>query len=66
VIGLFYVPRDPAPDEAALSAHAGAHLARYKQPRLWRAVQALPRAANNKINRRALRDLWRRENGHQA
>lgn len=66
VIGLFYVPRDPAPDETALVAHAEAHLARYKQPRLWRAVDALPRAANNKINRRALRDIWRRENGHQA
>lgn len=65
VIGLFYVARDPAPDEAALRAHAEAHLARYKQPRLWIALDALPRAANNKINRRALREGYR-PHDHQA
>lgn len=56
VIGCFYVA-PAALDEAALAAHAEARLARYKQPRLWIRVDALPRAANNKINRRALTGL---------
>ncbi|MFT4151430.1 MAG: class I adenylate-forming enzyme family protein [Paracoccaceae bacterium] len=41
--------------EAALSARAGALLARYKQPRLYRRLPALPRGANAKLDRRALR-----------
>lgn len=45
-------------DEAALQAHAEANLARWKQPRLWQRVDALPRSANNKLNRRALRVLY--------
>jgi len=59
VIGLFYVADDPAPEAGALQAHAQATLARYKQPRLWLAVDALPKAANAKINRRALREGYR-------
>ena len=56
VIALFYT--GPAPlDEAALAGHAAARLARYKQPRLYRHLPALPRGANNKLNRRALRAL---------
>jgi len=58
VIGLFYVPKATAPDEDALTAHASATLARYKQPRLFIAVEALPRGANNKLNRRLLRETW--------
>jgi len=59
VIALFYRPAgDPLP-EAALQAHADAHLARYKQPRLFIPRAALPRGANNKLNRRALREGWR-------
>jgi acyl-coenzyme A synthetase/AMP-(fatty) acid ligase len=42
-------------DEASLTAHAAAHLARYKQPRLWFRLDHLPRNANMKLNRRALR-----------
>lgn len=42
----------------ALAAHATAHLARYKQPRLFRHFAALPHNANGKINRRALRAAW--------
>ncbi|NEY89010.1 class I adenylate-forming enzyme family protein [Tabrizicola oligotrophica] len=41
--------------EAALAAHAAACLARYKQPRLWFHLDQLPRNANMKLNRRALR-----------
>ncbi|MFN3952968.1 MAG: class I adenylate-forming enzyme family protein [Pararhodobacter sp.] len=56
VIALFYVPRGEPPSEAALNEHAKAQLARYKHPRLYRACPALPRGANNKLNRRSLRD----------
>ena len=50
----------PEPEAAtalqeALAAHLAGRLARYKQPRLLIAVPALPRSANGKINRRALR-----------
>lgn len=44
-------------DEAALNAYAMARLARWKQPRLWRRVPALPRTANHKLDRKALRHL---------
>jgi acyl-coenzyme A synthetase/AMP-(fatty) acid ligase len=54
VIAMFYTSAIPL-DEAALAAHAGARLARYKQPRLYRHLDALPRGANAKLNRRALR-----------
>lgn len=54
VIGCFYTA-DHDLDEPALLAHASAHLARYKQPRLYRRLAALPRGANSKLNRRALR-----------
>ncbi|MGD9918399.1 MAG: class I adenylate-forming enzyme family protein [Paenirhodobacter sp.] len=58
VIALAYT--GPASPEAML-AHAGAHLARYKQPRICRPVAALPRNRNGKIDRRALRDTWPEE-----
>lgn len=45
-------------DEAALDLRATERLARWKQPRLWMRVDALPRSANNKLNRRALRALY--------
>jgi len=54
VIAAGYVAAAPLA-EAALEAWAGARLARYKQPRLWRHLPALPRGANNKLLRRALR-----------
>ncbi len=54
VIGAFY-ESDTEPDEAELAAHCAARLARYKQPRLFRRVAALPRNANGKIARKALR-----------
>lgn len=56
VIACYYVCNG-APSEADLAAHAAAHLARWKQPRLWVSVDALPRSANNKLNRRALAGL---------
>jgi acyl-coenzyme A synthetase/AMP-(fatty) acid ligase len=54
VIAAFYTA--PAEvSQAALQAFASARLARYKCPRLWVLLPALPRTATGKINRRALR-----------
>lgn len=64
VIAVFYVPEPGAQlTEADLAAHAAARLARYKQPRIWIAVQTLPRGANGKLQRRALRQEWEARNG---
>ena len=54
VIACFYTAV-AAVDDATLRAHAERHLARYKQPRLYIHLDALPRGANSKLNRRALR-----------
>ncbi|QGX98428.1 long-chain fatty acid--CoA ligase [Roseovarius faecimaris] len=57
LIMAFYTA--PAPlDEAALAAHAEANLARYKCPRAFIHVDALPTGANGKILRRALRPIY--------
>ncbi|MDO8882153.1 MAG: class I adenylate-forming enzyme family protein [Pseudotabrizicola sp.] len=56
VIACFYTAAAPL-DDTALNAHAATHLARYKQPRLFRHLPALPRGANAKLNRRALRAM---------
>ncbi len=42
-------------EDAVLAAHADAELARYKQPRLFIHEQSLPRNANGKLLRKALR-----------
>lgn len=54
VIACFYTADTPL-DEAALQAHAESRLARYKQPRIYRHIAALPLGANAKLNRRMLR-----------
>jgi acyl-coenzyme A synthetase/AMP-(fatty) acid ligase len=56
VIGCGYVAAAD-PGAAALAAHAAACLARWKQPRLWVRLDALPRQASSKIDRRALATL---------
>jgi len=55
VIGLAHT--GPA-QQPALAAHAETCLARYKQPRLYRPLPALPQTATGKIDRRALRKTW--------
>ena len=55
VIACAYVANDDHDGE--LTARADAVLARYKQPRLYRRLPALPRGANAKLNRRALRAM---------
>jgi acyl-coenzyme A synthetase/AMP-(fatty) acid ligase len=59
VIALCYVPAGGPLDDETLAAHGAAQLARYKQPRLFVARDALPKGPNNKLNRRALREGWR-------
>ncbi len=57
IIAAFYT--GPAPlDEAALRAYAADHLARYKQPRAYVHIDALPTGANGKVLRRALKPLF--------
>ncbi len=54
IIAAFYTAdHDLVEDE--LKAFAETHLARYKQPRLYKRLPALPTNANGKLNRRALR-----------
>lgn len=54
VIAAFYTA--PAPlDEDALHRYASTKLARYKQPRLYVHLDALPTGANGKLLRRAMR-----------
>lgn len=53
VIAAFYTGREIPQD--ALSEFAANCLARYKQPRLFIHMDALPKGANNKLNRRRIR-----------
>jgi acyl-coenzyme A synthetase/AMP-(fatty) acid ligase len=61
IIAAFYVG-DPL-DEAELTAFAAARLARYKQPRVYIRLDALPSGANGKILRRALKPLYEVRHG---
>lgn len=56
IIACAYVAAHPV-DQTAFAAHAAQNLARYKQPRTFLRLDALPRNANNKLNRRALRAI---------
>lgn len=56
IIACVYAAPHPLA-EGALQAHAAQSLARYKQPRAYHHMPHLPRNANGKLNRRALRDL---------
>ncbi|TPE51358.1 class I adenylate-forming enzyme family protein [Amaricoccus solimangrovi] len=58
VIAAFYVAEGPAPAEEELASHCAARLARYKCPRAFIALETLPRSANGKIIRRALKEGW--------
>ena len=56
VIAAFYTGPEDLP-AAQLEQFAATHLARYKQPRLYHHCDSLPRGANGKLSRRALRTL---------
>lgn len=60
VIACFYCPEHDAVDDTTLSDHAHQHLAHYKCPRIFIAVTSLPRGANNKLLRAALREQFER------
>ena len=55
VIAVFYTSDEPL-DDAALKAYVEQTLARYKQPRLFQRLEALPTNPNGKLSRRALRN----------
>lgn len=57
VVAAHYVPRNAPVPEADLAAHCARELARYKCPRIFRAVETLPRSANGKILRRKIREM---------
>jgi fatty-acyl-CoA synthase len=58
VIGAFIVPTAPGKvTEEALAAHCAAGLARYKCPRLYHLLAALPRTATGKVQKHALAAL---------
>lgn len=55
LVAAAVVPREGvAPSEDDLRSFASEHLAGYKQPHLYRFVEALPRTRNGKIQRRVL------------
>ena len=60
IIVAFYTAPEPL-DEAELKAFAAQHLARYKQPRAYVRLDALPTGANGKVQRRALKPLYPRK-----
>ncbi|SLN16516.1 class I adenylate-forming enzyme family protein [Pseudooctadecabacter jejudonensis] len=62
VIAAFYVSDDVI-GEDELAAFSARYLARYKAPRLFTRVDALPRGANNKLLRRQLRQDWNARHG---
>ena len=55
IIACFYTTEKQPVDETLLTKHAHTHLAHYKCPRLYVAVENLPRGANNKLLRARLR-----------
>ncbi|HUW73204.1 MAG TPA: class I adenylate-forming enzyme family protein [Methyloceanibacter sp.] len=57
VIAVFYVAKDPVETDDLEHFVAG-RLARYKCPRLYTRVEALPRGPNGKLLRRHLRDSY--------
>ncbi len=56
VIAIYYVSDYDIPDNMLIT-HCAAHLARYKCPRIFNRLDALPKGANNKIRRKDLRIL---------
>jgi acyl-coenzyme A synthetase/AMP-(fatty) acid ligase len=56
IVAAFYVPKAGPLPEDELAAHCAARLARYKLPRAFHPVEALPKDANGKLVRRRLRE----------
>lgn len=62
VIAAFYVA-DHTLEREALFAYTASRLARYKQPRLYVRIDALPKGGNNKLLRRELRETYEADHG---
>ncbi|MEM9473940.1 MAG: class I adenylate-forming enzyme family protein [Pseudomonadota bacterium] len=62
VIAAFYTAQNEL-DADAISAHMSGLVARYKAPRLFIHVDALPKSANGKLVRRHLRQSFEAQNG---
>ncbi|MDJ0827049.1 MAG: class I adenylate-forming enzyme family protein [Rhodobacter sp.] len=62
VIAAFYVA-DSDLDPQALDRFAAQSLARYKNPRIYHRIDALPKGANGKILRRVLRETYEETHG---
>jgi len=63
VIAAFYVSKSPV-ESAELERFVAGRLARYKCPRLYLRVEALPKGPNGKLLRRRLRDSYEETEGH--
>lgn len=61
VIAVFYVAERELRTET-LERFASARLARYKTPRIYRRIEALPKGANGKLLRRQLRETYEAQN----
>jgi acyl-coenzyme A synthetase/AMP-(fatty) acid ligase len=64
VIAAFYVC-EAAVETAELEAFVAARLARYKAPRIYVRVEALPKGANGKLLRRHLRERYEKAQGRR-
>ncbi len=62
VIAAVYVADTPLEDDI-LNRFASAHLARYKMPRIYIHRDTLPKSANGKLNRHALRAQYEAKHG---
>ncbi|MEL7212090.1 MAG: class I adenylate-forming enzyme family protein [Pseudomonadota bacterium] len=62
VIAAVYVAQTPL-DEDTLNRFASQHLARYKMPRIYIHRDTLPKSANGKLNRHALRTQYEADHG---
>ncbi|THD74847.1 long-chain fatty acid--CoA ligase [Thalassobius vesicularis] len=59
IIAAFYTSDAEIPQEE-LTAYADSRLARYKQPRAWVRIDAMPTNPNGKLSRKALKPLFPR------
>jgi acyl-CoA synthetase (AMP-forming)/AMP-acid ligase II len=63
VVVAFVVASQAGVDADALDRHCIAHIARFKRPRRYHFVDALPKNSYGKVLRRELRDRLRQETG---
>ena len=62
LIAAFFTADQPLPEDD-LNRFAALHLARYKQPRIWVQMDALPKGPNGKLSRRVLRETYAAQKG---